>query len=159
MIKSNKNEIGVYKIEINGQCYIGSTAKSFKERWYNHLNQLRRGKHRSSELQEAYDKFGESALSFSVLERVANPDKLIFVEQKYIDELKPYYNKWQVARYGKGLMVYRNGKWTHIKHPPNKITIVLRPELGAKLWAKAEKEKTSALVLVEEAIKKLVESE
>ena len=157
MRKKEKPEIGVYQIEINGKRYIGSTTKSFKERWEGHLRQLRKGAHGNSKLQNAFNEFGENMTVFSVLEIVINPDKLVFAEQRHIDELKPEYNISQIARYGKGRILYKDGKPYHAKHPPNKISITLRPELGARLWELAEERKVTVSVLVEEVLRKAVE--
>ena len=83
-------ESGIYKITntSNGKFYIGS-AVSIKSRWRVHRCQLRRGCHHSPHLQRAWDRLGERAFEFSVIEYVEK-DKLLEVEQKYLDMLKPY---------------------------------------------------------------------
>lgn len=84
--------IGVYKIECNEKCCVGSTIKGFTSRWGTHLRALRRGIHHSPHLQRAYDKYGECALRFSIIETVETPEGVIAIEQHYIDTLKPEYN-------------------------------------------------------------------
>jgi group I intron endonuclease len=86
------DDIGVYKIEANGGMYIGSSYRSIKSRWMQHLYQLRKGKHANRNLQSAFDEYGEDSLKFSILEIVKTPEECIIYEQKYIDELKPEYN-------------------------------------------------------------------
>ena len=84
--------IGVYQIELNGKRYVGSAARRFEFRWQLHLWQLRRGIHHSKYLQRAYNKYGEEALKFSILEIAKTPTECLFLEQKYIDKICPEYN-------------------------------------------------------------------
>jgi len=91
------NNIGVYLIELNGKRYIGSAATSFKKRWQNHLSALRKGTHRNRYLQNAFNKYGEEVLKFSILEVIETPEEVIAAEQRYIDELKPEYNLCPIA--------------------------------------------------------------
>jgi group I intron endonuclease len=78
---------GIYKIEnaVNGRCYIGS-AVHLVNRWATHRRGLRNGEHRNRYLQRAWDKYGEAAFSFAVLEAVADPVYLVAREQAHIDE-------------------------------------------------------------------------
>lgn len=94
--------IGVYKIELNGKIYIGSSSKSIKGRWANHLSQLRKGIHKNPHLQNAFNIYGQDSLQFSVLEIVDNPEDVIDVEQKYIDEMHPEYNIRIIAESNRG---------------------------------------------------------
>lgn len=77
---------GIYKI-YNVECgksYIGS-AKNIKKRWLEHKNALKYGIHHSIKLQRAWDKYGEKAFSFEILEIVESDADLISTEQKWID--------------------------------------------------------------------------
>jgi group I intron endonuclease len=94
---------GVYKIEINDKCYVGSTIQSFKTRWNNHLTGLRRNKHHNKHMQNAFNKYGEDALKFTILEIVEKLEDVLTAEQKYIDELKPEYNASPTAGNNYGL--------------------------------------------------------
>jgi len=85
-------KIGVYQIELNGKIYVGSSSHSIKKRWDLHLHDLRKGNHHNPYLQNAFNKYGEDALMFSILEIVETPEECIVVEQKYLDKLKPEYN-------------------------------------------------------------------
>ena len=90
--EGNANKSGVYKIvnKINDRVYIGS-AKTFKTRWHGHAASLRRQKHGNKYLQADFNKCGEEAFVFEVLEVVegTKQDRLI-AEQRYIDF---YYGK------------------------------------------------------------------
>lgn len=89
---------GVYKIKntVNDKCYIGS-AVSFKNRWSRHRNDLRKGRHRNSHLQSAWNKYDEESFVFEVIEEVLDKSSLIAKEQHYLDTLKPEYNMCLVA--------------------------------------------------------------
>lgn len=94
----NINETGIYAIvnKINGKQYIGSAAKSFKQRWRDHIKTLRGNRHSSPILQAAYNKYGEESIEFKVLE-VCDREKCIEREQLYLDTLSPEYNICKTA--------------------------------------------------------------
>lgn len=83
---------GIYLIanSVNGRVYVGS-AVNFQSRWRNHLYRLRKGNHHSKKLQNSWNKHGESAFEFRVVEQVARED-LATREQHWIDTLRPFYN-------------------------------------------------------------------
>lgn len=68
---------GIYTItnRENGKVYVGS-AVNVRKRLYNHRYHLQRGTHKSSLLQRAWSKYGESAFDFCLVEMV---DDLIFL--------------------------------------------------------------------------------
>src|SRR5580658_4841164 len=76
---------GIYEIRnsINGKRYIGS-AVCLRNRAKKHLHDLRYGYHHSAKLQRAWNKYGESAFTFKILELVV-PTKLIEREQFWFD--------------------------------------------------------------------------
>lgn len=84
---------GVYQIvnELDGKRYIGS-SKDIHGRVQHHRSELRRNRHHSPHLQNAYNKYGEDKFYFSILEICENiRDTILFLEQKYLD-LNPEYN-------------------------------------------------------------------
>ena len=89
--------IGVYQIVCNDNIYVGSSSRSIEGRWGQHLHALRNSKHCNPHLQNAFNKYGEESLIFSVLENISNPNDVIKAEQKWIDELNPKYNICQTA--------------------------------------------------------------
>lgn len=76
---------GVYQIRCiaTGKIYVGS-AVDLRKRWGQHVRRLRRGKHRNKHLQHAWNKYGEAAFEFEVLELVDAP-ALLQAEQAWID--------------------------------------------------------------------------
>lgn len=77
---------GVYAIQNtnNHKIYIGSAAKSFKSRWKQHRIELNGGTHHSKHLQAAWNKYGEQAFIFTVLE-ITTPQDCVNAEQQWID--------------------------------------------------------------------------
>ena len=92
--------IGVYKITniINSKIYVGSSAVSIENRWKSHLSDLRCNKHHSGRLQNAWNKYGKDSFVFEILEECPKED-VLKVEQRYIDELNPFYNICRVKNY------------------------------------------------------------
>lgn len=74
---------GIRHIE-SGCIYVGSGVK-IPQRWKEHLSDLRRGEHVNRRLQRAWDKYGESAFEFFVIEPVDTPEMLLIREQYWID--------------------------------------------------------------------------
>jgi group I intron endonuclease len=60
---------GVYVITNtkDGKRYVG-VSRDIDSRWYAHRNDLKRGKHGSASLQQAWNEYGEGAFVFAVLE-------------------------------------------------------------------------------------------
>lgn len=89
---------GIYEIRntINGHRYIGSTA-NLKRRWRKHRSDLNKGRHHSVYLQRAWNKYGDAAFVFEILEKW-NIEFLVSMEQWWMNMLSPEYNIAPVAR-------------------------------------------------------------
>ncbi len=90
---------GIYKITCtaNKKIYIGS-AINLRLRRKDHFGMLRRGKHENPKLQNAWNKYGEQAFTFEVLELVLSMS-LTAREQYWFNKLKPFGNKgFNIAR-------------------------------------------------------------
>lgn len=87
--KGEKTLSGIYMIRnrINGKFYIGS-AKNFQKRFHHHLEAFRKKKHNSL-FQNAWNKYGESAFSFFIIE-LCPTQLLIEREQFYLNLFTPY---------------------------------------------------------------------
>lgn len=90
---------GIYVIRntVSGKIYVGST-KQFKSRWRDHRRRLRKGNHENKRLIAAWQKHGEEAFVFEVLEVI--PSLLLgdfkYVlsrEQFWFDKLSPFGKK------------------------------------------------------------------
>lgn len=77
---------GIYIItnRENGKVYIGSTI-DFERRWYEHRKSLNTNEHCNPHLQSAWNKYGEDAFEFGILEYLNNFDALVKAEQFWMD--------------------------------------------------------------------------
>lgn len=84
---------GVYLIKnkVNNKFYVGSSAKSIKERFWQHRTFLRMNKHGNIHLQRSWNKHGENSFDFIPLEYCSS-GICIEREQYYIDTLLPEFN-------------------------------------------------------------------
>lgn len=76
----------IYKISCveNGKFYIGSTVNK-NQRWARHRKDLRAGVHKNKNMQASWNKYGEAAFVFTVIEEVADQVLLMQVEQRHLD--------------------------------------------------------------------------
>jgi len=79
---------GIYEIvnlaDGKASSYVGS-SQDMGARWRTHQNALRANRHVNPHLQSAWNKYGEDAFAFSILEEVGD-DMLLVMEQEYIDD-------------------------------------------------------------------------
>jgi group I intron endonuclease len=95
---------GVYEILCaSGMRYLGSTRRDFEQRWATHRRQLRQGIHASPQMQNAWNKHGEDAFTFRVIELVEK-EKCIEREQFHLDAAVPgtLFNHARIAAGGCG---------------------------------------------------------
>ena len=81
------NKRGIYRIYSNttNKSYIGSTWKTFKNRWKQHISKLNANKHHSKELQNAYNKYGTDEFICEILEIIEDENILLEREAFYIN--------------------------------------------------------------------------
>lgn len=82
--------VGVYKItcKVNNRFYIGASI-NIENRWREHRRDANNQKHHSIIFQRAWNKYGEDAFSFDVME-LCDEEQYLKREQYYLDLLKPY---------------------------------------------------------------------
>ena len=87
---TNLSKIGIYCIinTVNGKRYVGSTASSFKQRFMQHIQKLRRGAHANKHLQTSFLKYGEGSFKFEILEIVEISEGIRDLEKHYIEIYK-----------------------------------------------------------------------
>jgi len=126
----------IYRITCteNGKFYIGSTVNK-TQRWARHRKDLRSGTHPNKHLLSSWQKYGEEAFTFEVIEEVADSVLLFAAEQKYLDEHagKDYCFNW--SRHADAPMRGRSGPGT-----PN-YGRVFGPETRARVSAASSGEK------------------
>lgn len=76
----------IYRITCveNGKFYIGSTANK-TQRWARHRKELRAKQHKNRNMQASWDKYGEAAFVFEVVEEVPDVLQLMAAEQRWLD--------------------------------------------------------------------------
>ncbi|MDE1907283.1 MAG: GIY-YIG nuclease family protein [Rhodospirillales bacterium] len=94
--------VAIYKIfnKISQKCYVGST-RNLMRRITKHKNELKYGRHHAYKLQQSWDKHGESAFEFIVLEYIKDAqisqEDLFVREQFWIDFLDSYNKGYNVS--------------------------------------------------------------
>lgn len=82
---------GIYRIVLtDGRCYVGQSGNMHR-RWNEHRSRLRRGTHWLPHFQNCWNKYGEDAFRFEVIEQ-CDRDDLTEREQYWLDTLKPAFN-------------------------------------------------------------------
>jgi len=81
----------VYAIihKASSRRYIGSATHT-RERFNYHHRRLRANTHCNQYLQHAWNKYGEDAFDFVLLETIDDPRKLVLLEQKWLDRYQTY---------------------------------------------------------------------
>lgn len=125
---------GIYKITntANGKTYVGSSVR-MPHRLATHRSHLRSGTHANQKMQRAWNKYGEAAFEFSVIEEVSDPNSLIAREQFWIDTLNPFYNIAKVA-----------GSPLGVKHTPEAIANMVKARKGKSFSPEARKSMSEA---------------
>lgn len=102
---------GIYRIDgPGGHVYIGSTG-DLAQRWRAHQSELNRGIHNSPHLQNAWKKYGGHQFTFSVIEHIKDVDRLLEIEQIWINilhtslDLDQIYNISRVAESRRGIPI------------------------------------------------------
>lgn len=102
------NTTGIYCIEniYTHKKYIGYTRNCFGDRFDNHLNQLRHNIHKSTEMQNDYNIYGEDSFVFSIIENIdkntSNPEEFYEKEKYYISLYDTVENGYNTSTGGRG---------------------------------------------------------
>ena len=125
---------GIYKIinKLNGRIYVGS-AKRFIERWQSHTSSLRNQKHQNKFLQADFNKCGEEAFVFEVLEVTEGKSKeeRLLIEEGYI---KQHYDSGDMCYNLCDRAISRDG----CKDKDPEKTRLKRSESSKKMWQNEE---------------------
>jgi len=101
--------IYVILCNITKKVYVGATINP-KRRWNTHKRTLRKNKHHSKKLQNAWNKYGENSFSFNKVEEFIDEDILVNKEQSWIDNLNSYYQGYN------GRAEAETGAWAQAKN-------------------------------------------
>lgn len=83
------NMQGVYCIAntVSGTVYVGCST-NIKQRWRTHRCRLRNGVHGNAYLQSAWNKYGEDAFLWTIIEEVEKAVSLTDIEQHHLDKAR-----------------------------------------------------------------------
>lgn len=116
----------------NGKVYIGQTL-NIKKRWGDHKSSLNRNKHKNPHLQAAWNKYGEKAFKFQVLE-YCSTERLDEREKHFIALYKNRGIAYNFSSGGiNGLQGHVHGEQTRIKIANSKRGKPLSEEHKQKL--------------------------
>jgi group I intron endonuclease len=89
LLKDTIKKGGIYKIihKETGKYYVGSTV-CFRKRWITHRYKLNNNLHENKHLQNAWNLYGKNAFEFIKVEYIDDKQKLLIVEQNYLDKIK-----------------------------------------------------------------------
>jgi group I intron endonuclease len=134
-----RNFSGVYEIvnTENGHRYIGS-AVNIRKRWNSHRSALNNNCHHSRYLQNAWNKYGDQHFKFRMIEKVEHEEKLIDIEQRYIDMIDPEYNICKMADSRLGIKHTEETKQTMSKNHAD-VSGKKNPRYGVKLSRETRK--------------------
>jgi group I intron endonuclease len=119
------NCAGIYGIRhtASGRIYVGS-AKDIRTRLYQHLGALLAKKHHSRYLQNAWNKYGQSAFILILLEKGV-VEKLIETEQFWIDHFDSYEKGFNARPKAESM---RGVKWSKAQNEA-------RSRTNSKVWS------------------------
>ena len=103
-MKDIYHETGIYRItnKRNGKSYIGKTGMNFGDRWDSHRSLLNAGRHDNPHLQSAWNKYGQDAFEFAIVEIVGDPDRLNEREMFYIAQYREHGLSYNIHDGGDG---------------------------------------------------------
>lgn len=101
-IKETKSKCGIYRIVCkNGKSYVGQ-SKQIGIRWQEHIQELRRGFHSNTSLNNDWAKLGARLFRFEVLEECL-PEQLDQREKYYIEQENSYFSGYNATIDGQGI--------------------------------------------------------
>ena len=100
----DKKEKGIYSIHCieNNKYYIGQTIDNFENRWWSSKSALKGGYYHLKELQEDWNKYGESSFDFEIIHILKEGENIDDLEVYYIELYKNNYQCYNISLGGQG---------------------------------------------------------
>jgi group I intron endonuclease len=142
---------GIYGIKntITGKFYVGSSV-NVHVRWKTHASHLRRGVHHSVKLQNSWNKHGESAFIFGILEVIEAEELLMQAEQWYLDNWNTVDNGYNIrptagnAKGTKHTQEWKDNMSAIMAGNQYGVGVIASPERRAKMSAAMKGRKQTA---------------
>ena len=95
----NSMTSGIYRIYCKSEdkSYIGKSI-NIEERWKNHLNELKKGKHINKKLQKVFNKYGKDDFEFSILKEVDDYYEITYYESYYAEKFNAFNKGYNIAK-------------------------------------------------------------
>jgi group I intron endonuclease len=128
--------MGIYKIinVVNNKFYVGS-AVNFSRRKARHFSELRHNKHNNRWLQASWNKHGEAAFVFAIVEEVQDKELLLEVENRWLKEHVGKEYCYNIGVDATAPMLGMSGEasptWGY-KHTPEALAIITSASTGRK---------------------------
>jgi group I intron endonuclease len=128
--------MGIYKIinVVNNKFYVGS-AVNFSRRKARHFSELRHNRHNNRWLQASWNKHGEAAFVFAIVEEVQDKDLLLEVENRWLKEHVGKEYCYNIGVDATAPMLGMSGEasptWGY-KHTPEALAIITSASTGRK---------------------------
>ena len=128
--------MGIYKIinVVNNKFYVGS-AVNFSRRKARHFSELRHNRHNNRWLQASWNKHGEAAFVFAIVEEVQNKELLLEVENRWLKEHVGKEYCYNIGVDATAPMLGMSGEasptWGY-KHTPEALAIITSASTGRK---------------------------
>lgn len=90
---------GIYRIYCKSEdkSYIGKSI-NIEERWKNHLNGLKKGKHHNKKLQKVFNKYGKDDFEFSILKEIDDYYEIAYYESYYAEKFNAFNKGYNIAK-------------------------------------------------------------
>ena len=128
--------MGIYKIinVVNNKFYVGS-AVNFSRRKARHFSELRHNKHNNRWLQASWNKHGEQAFIFAIVEEVQDKALLLEVENRWLKEHVGKDYCYNIGVDATAPMLGMSGEasptWGY-KHTPEALAVITSASTGRK---------------------------
>lgn len=125
------NKSGIYCIaHTSGKMYIGSAINLYRRR-YEHRRHLNQGIHCNKKLQRAWNKYGESAFTFSTL-LVCSNENLLMYEQLCIDGYDSVKTGYNISIRAGSQLGFKHSEETKSRMSSRTITEQQRAAISAR---------------------------
>lgn len=117
---------GIYKITctVNNRYYVGSTTRSFIERFRSHKRLLKQNRHNNFHLQRDWNRYGLNLFTFEILQVCTDKSSVLKDEQYYLD-LCASSDLYNINKLSTSTLGYR-----HTKPNKDKISAIVKERMN-----------------------------
>jgi group I intron endonuclease len=133
----------IYQITniITKKTLIGLTSQSPSKRWNQHLNLLKNNKHKNPHIQNSFNKYGQSAFTFKIIDTAKSKQELSMLEKFWISSTFSTDMSFGYNKKDGGFDKFEVSKESRKRMSDFQKQYFATPEGKARLTAMAEKKK------------------